>query len=700
MQALLARDLRESPSTAFIHPGDLAWWLGWPPKSPAELTEIVTVWERGGAIVAWTVRDDDDVGECVDRSVDADELWVEVDRLLEHRRGTRYVRDDDETGIARLRDAGYLPVPGGSFLGFLMPLDHFDAPPDPRVRPVQPADDVRPRSSVTHAAFGVDRPFDRYVEQYRAFMASPAYPLGWDLVAWAPSGDAAACAIAWPDPVSRVGNFEPVATHPAHRRHGFASAVLREGCRRLADAGMSSAIVRTPTSNHAAASLYRSVGFLDEYEELAFRRSERSRRYTARMPRPIHDHDSADGLVPLEKARDAVLSRIKPLPPLELPLTDAYGCVTAADVTAAIDLPEFASSGMDGFAVRAADVTDASPDRPAELKIVGRAMIGQRPDATVGMGEAVKIATGAPVPSGADAVVAVENTEADGELVRVVEPVPAGRNVRPRGEDVRIGDVLVPAGKRIGAPEIGLLANAGVPHPLVHPRPRVIVFSTGDELVPPTETPTFGQVRDANAYTLFGALREAGAMPVMAGIVRDDPEQLKDAVLSYEIQADAFVSSGGVSVGERDVVKAAFSRQGDVGFSKVAMQPGMPQGFGFLEGKPFFGLPGNPVSVFVSFEMFVRPAMLKMMGRATLSRPEVSATLTEEIAGPKDKTVFLRVAVSRGADGWSATPTGGRGSNLISTVARANGLAVLPPGVASLAAGERVTVLLFRANED
>jgi molybdopterin molybdotransferase len=700
MQALLARDLRESPSTAFIHPGDLAWWLGWPPKSPAELREIVTVWERGGAIVAWTVLDDDDVGECVDRSVDADELWVEVDRSLEHRRGTRYVRDDDETAIARLHDDGYLPVEGGSFLGFRMPLDHFDAEPDPRVRPVQPADDVRPRSSVTHGAFGVDRPFDRYVEQYRAFMASPAYPLGWDLVAWAPSGEAAACAIAWPDPVSRVGNFEPVATHPAHRRHGFASVVLREGCRRLADAGMSSAIVRTPTSNHAAASLYRSVGFLDEYEELAFRRSERSRRYTARMPRPIHDHDSADGLVPLEKARDAVLSRIKPLPPLELPLTDAYGCVTAADVTAAIDLPEFASSGMDGFAVRAADVTDASPDRPAELKIVGRAMIGQRPDATVGMGEAVKIATGAPVPSGADAVVAVENTEADGELVRVVEPVPTGRNVRPRGEDVRIGDVLVPAGKRIGAPEIGLLANAGVPHPLVHPRPRVIVFSTGDELVPPTETPTFGQVRDANAYTLFGALREAGAMPVMAGIVRDDPEQLKDAVLSYEIQADAFVSSGGVSVGERDVVKAAFSRQGDVGFSKVAMQPGMPQGFGFLEGKPFFGLPGNPVSVFVSFEMFVRPAILKMMGRATLSRPEVSATLTEEIAGPKDKTVFLRVAVSRGADGWSATPTGGRGSNLISTVARANGLAVLPPGVASLAAGERVTVLLFRANED
>ena len=418
------------------------------------------------------------------------------------------------------------------------------------------------------------------------------------------------------------------------------------------------------------------------------------------MPRALHDHDSADGLVPLDVAREAVLSQIHPLPPLELPLTDAYGCVTAAAVTAAVDLPEFASSGMDGFAVRAADVADASPDAPVELKVVGRAMIGQRPDATVGMGEAMKIATGAPIPGGADAVIPVENTGASGDLVRVFDTAAVGRHVRPQGEDVRVGDVLVAAGKRIGAPEIGLLANAGVPHPLVHPRPRVIVFSTGDELIAPTESPSFGQVRDANAYTLFGALREAGAIPVMAGIVRDDPEQLKEAVLSYEIQADAFVSSGGVSVGERDVVKAAFYRHGDVAFSKVAMQPGMPQGFGFLEGKPFFGLPGNPVSVFVSFEMFVRPAILKMMGRANLGRPEVSAALTGSIEGPRDKSVFVRVDVTRGAEGWSAAPTGGRGSNLISTVARANGLAVLPPGVGSLEAGERVTVFLFRANED
>jgi molybdopterin molybdotransferase len=281
-----------------------------------------------------------------------------------------------------------------------------------------------------------------------------------------------------------------------------------------------------------------------------------------------------------------------------------------------------------------------------------------------------------------------------------LEPGVEGKHVRPRGEDVQEGDVLVPGGRRLGAPELGLLANAGVPHPLVHPRPRVIVFSTGDELVPPTERPDFGQVRDANAYTLFGALREAGATPVLAGIVKDDPDALKDTVFSFEIQADAFVSSGGVSVGERDVVKAAFFRRGDVDFFRVAMQPGMPQGFGFVEGKPFFGLPGNPVSVFVSFEMFVRPAILKMMGRVGVSRPEITATLTDDVHGPTGKTQFARVHVRRDPEGWKATPTGGRGSNLISTVARANGLAVVPQGTGTSPAGSQVRVMLFRSAEE
>jgi molybdopterin molybdotransferase len=227
-----------------------------------------------------------------------------------------------------------------------------------------------------------------------------------------------------------------------------------------------------------------------------------------------------------------------------------------------------------------------------------------------------------------------------------------------------------------------------------------VVLSTGDELVPPTDEPTYGQIRDANAYTIFGALREAGASPVLAGIVRDDVDQLRETVFEHLIQADAFISSGGVSVGERDVVKAAFFKRGDIGFYRVAMQPGMPQGFGQIEGKPYFGLPGNPVSVFVSFEVFVRPAILKMLGRTQLDRPEVTATLTADVRGPKGKLQFARVEVRRGAGGWEATPTGGRGSNLISTVARANGLALVPAGTETALAGSDVKVMLFRSSED
>ena len=414
----------------------------------------------------------------------------------------------------------------------------------------------------------------------------------------------------------------------------------------------------------------------------------------------LHDHDSGEGLMSVEDARERVLSEVKVLAPLELPLTDAFGCVVARDIVAETNLPAFASSAMDGFAVRASDVADATTAEPAELKVVGRSMIGHRPDATVGMGEAVQIATGAPIPAGADCVIPVENSHLEDGLVRLFEAAPSGRHVRPVGEDVKEGSVLVEGGSRLGPPELGLLANAGHPTPLVHPRPRVVVLSTGDELIPPTETPDFGQVRDSNAFTLFGALREVGAIPVLAGIVRDEVEELKETVLAFEIQADAFISSGGVSVGERDVVKAAFFKRGDVRFYRVAMQPGMPQGFGQVEGKPFWGLPGNPVSVFVSFEQFVRPAILKMMGRTQLARPQITATLTADVSGPKGKLQFARVRVRRASGGWTATPTGERGSNLISTVSRANGLAMIPPGIEVAPVGSQVRVQVFRSSED
>jgi molybdopterin molybdotransferase len=412
----------------------------------------------------------------------------------------------------------------------------------------------------------------------------------------------------------------------------------------------------------------------------------------------VHDHDSGEGLLSVEEARERLLASIHPLSPLELPLQEAHGCVLARDVVAERDIPDFASSAMDGFAVRSTDVASATPSEPITLRIVGRALIGHRPEATVGGGEAVRIATGAPIPAGADAIVPIENADVDGGTVRIRAGNPEGRHIRSSGEDARTGEPLVRAGRRLGSPEMGLLATTGSSHPLVHPRPRVVVLSTGDELIPPTQSPEFGQVRDSNAYLLFGALREAGAAPVLAGIVPDDVDAFKEMVLNHLVQADAFVSSGGVSVGERDVVKAAFFRRGDVDFYRVAMQPGMPQGFGHVEGKPYFGLPGNPVSVFVSFEVFIRPALMKMMGRKQLFRPQVRARLTDEVLGPRGKTQFARVLVRTGEDGgYRATPTGGRGSNLIATVSRANGLAIVPAGVERAAAGEEVDVWLFRS---
>jgi molybdopterin molybdotransferase len=394
-----------------------------------------------------------------------------------------------------------------------------------------------------------------------------------------------------------------------------------------------------------------------------------------------------------------MLSRIRVLPPRDLPLADAHGCVAAEDVRAPVDLPTFTSSAMDGFAVRSGDVSGASPDRPVTLELAGRALMGRRPDVAVGPGTAVAIPTGGPVPEGADAVAPIEACAVDGDRVRVLQPFPPGKHVRPAGEDVRAGDVLVPRGKRLLAPELGLLAAAGMAEARVHPRPTVLVVSTGDELVEPGAPADHGQVHDANGATLFGAIEEAGAVPLPGGIVPDDPGALRDALLSNVDRADVFLSSGGVSVGERDPVKRAFAGRGEVEFLEVAVQPGKPQAFGVVEGRPFFGLPGNPVSVFVSFEVFVRPALLTMMRRPPF-RPHITATLETDVTGPRGKVQFARVAVRREGDRWLAASTGGRQSNLLATVSRANGLAEVPAGVETLHAGEACRVMLFRDQED
>ncbi len=416
-----------------------------------------------------------------------------------------------------------------------------------------------------------------------------------------------------------------------------------------------------------------------------------------------HEHDEHDGggsLRPVDEVRAYILDRISPLTPIQLHLQEAFGCVLAEDVAADSDIPPFASSAMDGFAVRAADIAHATQESPAMLKIVGRAPVGQHPDATVGTAEAVWIATGAPVPAGADAIAPIEHCVVQGEGVSVLRPFAEGYSVRPAGEDASEGSLLVPAGRRISAAELGLLASAGLASVRVYPRPRVVILSTGDELVEPGRAAPYGVIRDANSYTLYGALREAGASAYVGGIVRDDPDSLKEAVFGLITRADGFISSGGVSVGERDVVKRAFFRRGEVEFYRVAMQPGMPQAFGSIEGIPYFGLPGNPVSTFVSFEVFIRPALLKMMGRRDIFRPEIWAVLDQDVTGPREKLQFARVRVRREHGQWRAAGTGSSASNLLSTVGRANGLAIIPSGVETAEAGSRVRVMLFRALED
>jgi molybdopterin molybdotransferase len=414
-----------------------------------------------------------------------------------------------------------------------------------------------------------------------------------------------------------------------------------------------------------------------------------------------HDHGHDDGeMRQVDLVRKEVLERIKPLAAIELPLQEAWGCVLAQDVLAEADMPAFASSAMDGFAARASDIGSATIDEPAKLRIVGRAPVGEQPQATVGGGEAIRIATGAPIPAGADCVVPIEHCLVQGDDVLVLRPFPEGRNVRPTGQDVTAGQVLVPAGRRLAASELGMLASSGRAAILVYPRARVVIISTGDELVDPGRPAPFGKVRDANSYTLYGALRDVGAIPYMAGITRDEPEALKEEVLGLVARADCFISSGGVSVGERDVVKRAFFRRGEIDFYRVAMQPGMPQGFGMIDETPYFGLPGNPVSVFVSFEVFIRPALLKMMGRRDIFRPEIWAVLEGDLTGPREKVMFARVRVWREGGQWRASSTGAPGSNLLGTVTRANGLAVVPVGIETAEAGSRVRVMLFRALEE
>jgi molybdopterin molybdotransferase len=374
-----------------------------------------------------------------------------------------------------------------------------------------------------------------------------------------------------------------------------------------------------------------------------------------------------------------VLDRIPRLEAVEVAFEEAVGAVLAENVIAPESLPGFENAAMDGFAVVASDV-----DRPSiELDVIDDVAAGSLPTATVTSGTAARIMTGAPIPPGADAIVPVEVTDMTSEgRVRILEPAMVGDHVRPVGGSVRVGSLVFEAGLRLRPPHVSVMASMGA-LPVVRRRPIVAMMSTGDELVPPsTQTLEPGAVRDSNRTLLRGLLTELGAEVRDYGIVGDTPDSFKAALGDATDVADVVVTSGGVSMGAYDVVKLTLRERGTVDFLKIAMQPGKPLGFGTVDEIPFFGLPGNPVSVFVSFEQFVRPALLAMMGAELLFRDRVSGILDDGITTNPGKDVFVRVTTDRDGDGrWHARSSGGQSSNVLSALAFADALAVVPVGV-------------------
>ncbi|WP_406000315.1 gephyrin-like molybdotransferase Glp [Streptomyces sp. NBC_00829] len=418
-----------------------------------------------------------------------------------------------------------------------------------------------------------------------------------------------------------------------------------------------------------------------------------------------------------------ILGAIRPLDPIELQLPDAQGCVLVEDVTVPVALPPFDNSSMDGYAVRTADVTGASEEFPAVLTVIGDVAAGNDGLPTVGPGEAARIMTGAPLPPGAEAVVPVEWTDggagggavttmrpagrapegASGE-VRVHRPAEAGAHVRTRGSDVEAGDLALGRGTVLGPPQIGLLAAIGRGTVRVRPRPRVVVISTGSELVQPGEELGHGQIYDSNSFALCAAARDAGALSYRVGAVTDDAEILRATIEDQLIRADLLVTTGGVSVGAYDVVKEALSSVGDedepgsgIDFRTLAMQPGKPQGFGSIgrEHTPLLALPGNPVSSYVSFELFVRPAIRALMGLKDVHRPKAHAVLKADkaLSSPEGRRQFLRGAYD--SESGTVSPVGGAGSHLVAALAHADCLIVVPEADTSVEPGAEVEVVLI-----
>lgn len=404
-------------------------------------------------------------------------------------------------------------------------------------------------------------------------------------------------------------------------------------------------------------------------------------------------------LVSVEEAVATVLRWASPLPVQEVPLRSAQGLVLARDVVSPLSLPPFPAAAMDGFALLAAD-------GHAPRRLIGEQMAGHVTGVTVEPGTAVRITTGAPVPPGADAVVKVEAAdEVDGTvMVHPDHPVRPGLNVRPIGSDVEEGQPVLAAGQALGPAELGVLASLGFTCAPVHRRPVVAIFSTGDELAEPGQPLGPGQIYDSNRTTLVAAVVQAGGQPLDLGIIRDDPAELERRLAGALTEADALLTSGGVSMGELDLLKPLLERWGTVHFGRVLMKPGKPMTFATLAPprsaadptpRLFFALPGNPVSALVTFHLFVRPAVRRLMGFRTVGLPQIVAVLGHEFRLDPERPEFHRVTLRRQGNRCVAISTGSQASSRLLSAAGASGLLVLEKGRGVLPAGAERPVLLL-----
>ncbi len=412
-------------------------------------------------------------------------------------------------------------------------------------------------------------------------------------------------------------------------------------------------------------------------------------------------------MISVEDALAELLSHVRPLDPERVAVLDALGRVLAEEIVSDIDIPPFDNSAMDGYAVRAADVAGASPESPMRLAVTGSVAAGYVSSGRVEPGTAIRIMTGAPLPDGADAVVPFEDTgdmdrskearlEEPASEIDVRRAVHSRDNTRPAGEDIRRGEVAMAAGRVIRPQEIGVLASLGRETVLVHRRPRVAILATGDELLEIHKPLAPGKIRNSNEYTNAALVTRTGGVPIRLGIARDTRADLTDKIRQgLEQGADLFLTSGGVSVGDYDVVKDVLGTEGEMQFWQVNMKPGKPLAFGLLPGGvPLIGLPGNPVSAMVSFEQFARPAILKMLGHQDLDKPTVRAILDEPLTN-SGRRGFIRVVVARRPDGYHARTTGEQGSGVLTSMAKANGLAIVHEGILRVDAGTEVVVQML-----